>query len=137
MEFSRSNLYNKVSSIKRTFSFQKGQQMIPYEALVKATDGFSDRNKIGAGSCGSVYRGILDDGTTVAVKVLNLQNKEASKNFYTKCKVLGSVRRQNLVRIIDYCSMLQFKALVLQLIPNGSLENHLYPNGDKAETKGV
>ncbi|XP_057819592.2 putative leucine-rich repeat receptor-like serine/threonine-protein kinase At2g24130 [Cryptomeria japonica] len=134
MEFSRSNyLYSRISSIQRAFSFQKGQQMIPYEALVKATDGFSDRNKIGAGRFGSVYRGILDDGTTVAVKVLNLLNKEASKDFITECRVFGSVRHRNLVRIINYCSMLHFKALVLQLIHNGSLENHLYPNGDKAQ----
>ncbi|XP_059067356.1 putative leucine-rich repeat receptor-like serine/threonine-protein kinase At2g24130 [Cryptomeria japonica] len=118
-------LYSRISSIQRTFSFQKGQQMIPYEALVKATDGFSDRNKIGAGRFGSVYTEILDDGTTVAVKVLNLLNKEASKDFITECKVFGSVRHRNLVRLINYCSMLHFKALVLQLIHNGSLENHL------------
>ncbi|GLJ10988.1 hypothetical protein SUGI_0139640 [Cryptomeria japonica] len=138
MRFLRNQKLNsRLSSVQSTFWFQKGQPMIPYEALVKATDGFSDGNKIGVGSFGSVYKGILDDGTQVAVKVLNLQSNEACKSFIRECKVFGRVRHRNLVKIINYCSMHHFKALVLQLVPNGSLENHLYPNGDEVESENL
>eukprot|EP01018_Ginkgo_biloba_P027538 Gb_29349 [translate_table: standard] len=98
-----------------------------YQELVNATGGFNEANFIGAGSFGSVYKGILSDGTIVAVKVLNLKNEEAHKSFGTECKVVGRVRHRNLVRIITACSNLKFKALVFKFMSNGSVENHLYP----------
>eukprot|EP01018_Ginkgo_biloba_P027490 Gb_23094 [translate_table: standard] len=100
---------------------------ISYQEIVNATSGFNEANFIGAGSFGSVYKGILSDGTIVAVKVLNLQNEEAHKSFSTECKVLGRVRHRNLVRIITASSNLEFKVLVFEFMSNGSLENHLYP----------
>ncbi|KAH9322078.1 hypothetical protein KI387_016717, partial [Taxus chinensis] len=86
-------------------------------------------NKVGAGYFELVYRGILDDSNTVAVKILNSQNEEAHKSFSTKCEVLGRVHHRNLIRVINYCSMPRFKALVLRLMPNRSLE----VGGDEAE----
>lgn len=59
---------------------------ISYRELLKATDGFSSANLIGMGSFGSVYKGILEsDKSVVAVKVLKLQRKGASKSFMTEC----------------------------------------------------
>eukprot|EP01018_Ginkgo_biloba_P002929 Gb_12600 [translate_table: standard] len=103
---------------------------ISYQELVNATGGFNEANFIGAGSFGSVHKGILRDGTIVAVKVLNLHNEEARKSFSIECKVLRRVRHRNLVRIITACSNSEnseFKALVFEFMSNGSLENHLYP----------
>eukprot|EP01018_Ginkgo_biloba_P027868 Gb_30915 [translate_table: standard] len=110
---------------------------ISYQELLNATDGFGETNLLGVGSFGSVYKGILSDSTAVAVKVLDLQNEEAHKSFVAECKVLGKVRHRNLVRIITSCSILHFKALVLQFVSNGSLEKHLYPHGNESKDGGV
>eukprot|EP01018_Ginkgo_biloba_P027963 Gb_07415 [translate_table: standard] len=105
---------------------------ISYQELVNATNGFNETNLLGVGSFGSVYKGILSDGTVTAVKVLDLQNEEAHKSFISECKVLGKVRHRNLVKIITSCSNPHFKGLVFQFVSNGSLENHLYPDGNES-----
>ncbi|KAL6312224.1 hypothetical protein AAG906_020189 [Vitis piasezkii] len=66
------------------------------------------------------------DGTNVAVKVLNLQIEGAFKSFDAECEVLVRVRHRNLVKVISSCSNPELRALVLQYMPNGSLEKWLY-----------
>ncbi|GLJ20860.1 hypothetical protein SUGI_0380470 [Cryptomeria japonica] len=105
---------------------------ISYQELVDATSGFSDQNLLGIGSFGSVYKGILNDGTNIAVKVLKLQDEHDHQSFSRECNILKRVRHKNVIKIISACSNLDFKALILPLMSNGSLERWLYPSeGDR------
>uniref|UniRef100_A0A7N2L713 non-specific serine/threonine protein kinase n=2 Tax=Quercus lobata TaxID=97700 RepID=A0A7N2L713_QUELO len=99
---------------------------ITYLELEQATDGFNDSNLVGEGSFGSVYKGILSDGTSVAVKVFNLNIEGWFKSFETECDVLCKIRHRNLVKIISSCSSTDFKALVLKYMPKGNLKKWLY-----------
>ncbi|XP_027185080.1 probable LRR receptor-like serine/threonine-protein kinase At3g47570 [Coffea eugenioides] len=101
-------------------------ERISYFELLQATNGYNESNLLGAGSFGSVYRGTLDDGRAVAVKVFNLQVDGAFKSFDVECEVLRNLRHRNLTRVISSCSTPDFKALVLEFMPNGSLEKWLY-----------
>ncbi|XP_048420310.1 probable LRR receptor-like serine/threonine-protein kinase At3g47570 [Pyrus x bretschneideri] len=108
---------------------------VSYATLLKATDGFSEANLIGAGSFGSVYKGVLDDddkAQLVAVKVFNLLRLGASRSFIAECEALRNMRHRNLVKIITVCSSVDFhgndfKALVYEFMDNGSLEEWLHP----------
>ncbi|KAH7568711.1 hypothetical protein JRO89_XS06G0035500 [Xanthoceras sorbifolium] len=62
----------------------------------------------------------------IAVKVFNLQVEKALKCFEMECEVIRNTRHRNLIRIISSCSSVDFKALVLEFMPNGSLDKCLY-----------
>ncbi|KAM3762407.1 hypothetical protein ACB098_01G342900 [Castanea mollissima] len=105
-------------------------RMISYQELSRGTNNFCESNLLGTGGFGSVYKGILSDGTIIAVKALNLQLEGAFKSFDTECKVLRAIRHRNLVKVISTCSNLEFRALVLQYMSNGSLEKWLYSHNN-------
>ncbi|XP_022934467.1 probable LRR receptor-like serine/threonine-protein kinase At3g47570 [Cucurbita moschata] len=114
-------------------SFMDFLPQISYFELSRATDRFSVDNFMGSGSFGSVYKGILsNDGSVVAIKVLNLQQHGASKSFLDECKALASIRHRNLLKIITTCSSTdeqgnEFKALIYNFMSNGNLDGWLHP----------
>ncbi|CAL2225860.1 unnamed protein product [Prunus armeniaca] len=99
---------------------------ISHLELLRATNGFSENNLLGSGGFGLVYKGTLSDGIDVAVKVFSLQLEGAFKSFDRECEMLSNIRHRNLIKIISCCSELDFKALVLNYMPNGSLDKWLY-----------
>ncbi|KAL7246591.1 hypothetical protein ACSBR2_001651 [Camellia fascicularis] len=112
---------------------------VSYAELLKATDGFSKDNLIGVGNYGSVYKGILNQvQTVVAVKVLSLEHKGASKSFMSECKALRRIRHRNVLKILSFCSSMDFQgnefmALVYEFMVNGSLEKWLHKDGVQNE----
>ena len=99
---------------------------ISYQQLLYATNHFSEENLIGKGSLSMVYKGVLSNDIIVAVKVFNLDFQGALRSFDSESQVMQRIRHRNLVRIITCCSNLDFKALVLKHMPNGSLDRWLY-----------
>ncbi|KAK2968360.1 LOW QUALITY PROTEIN: hypothetical protein RJ640_029414, partial [Escallonia rubra] len=71
-------------------------------------------------------QGVLSDGIVVAIKVFRLDQEKALKSFETECEVIRNIRHRNLTKVITSCSNLDFKAVVLEHMPNGSLEKWLY-----------
>ncbi|KAM7515174.1 hypothetical protein LguiA_004757 [Lonicera macranthoides] len=79
------------------------------------------------GGVGSVYKRTLDV-VNVVVKVFNLQLEKAFKSFDVECEVLRNIRHCNFTKIVSSCSNLDFLSLLLEYMPNGSLEKWLYPH---------
>ncbi|KAK4487014.1 hypothetical protein RD792_006329 [Penstemon davidsonii] len=104
-------------------------ERVSYYELLRATNNLDEVNLIGKGSLGSVYKGIFSNGMTAAVKVFDLDVQGSIKSFDIECQILRSIRHRNLVKVITSCSNLDFKALVLEYMRNGNLDQWLYsPN---------
>ncbi|CAM0947497.1 unnamed protein product [Alopecurus aequalis] len=116
----------------------QANKLISYQQLACATDNFSTANLLGSGSYGSVYKADLHDGLAeqqniVAVKVLKLHTTGALKSFTSECEAMRNLRHRNLVKIITACSSIDFngndfKAIVFDFMPNGSLDEWLHPD---------
>ncbi|XP_022735605.1 LRR receptor-like serine/threonine-protein kinase EFR [Durio zibethinus] len=129
----------KEKGSKSSLSLKGLPPMISYFDIRLATSNFATENLIGQGGFGSVYKGtfsVSDNGahsnnTTLAVKVLDLQQSKAIQSFLAECEALRNVRHRNLVKIITSCSSVdhkgdQFKALIMEFMPNGNLDKWLY-----------
>ncbi|KAK5834035.1 hypothetical protein PVK06_017906 [Gossypium arboreum] len=104
----------------------KTLRRISHVELSRATNGFEESNMLGSGSFGYVYKGRLSDGMEVAIKVFNLQTEEAFRSFDIECDAIRNIVHRNIVKVITCCSSVDFKALVLDYMPNGNLEKWLH-----------
>ncbi|XP_021287132.1 receptor kinase-like protein Xa21 [Herrania umbratica] len=98
---------------------------ILYQEIVLATDGFSESNIIGTGSFGFVYKGAMKEEKNVAIKVFNLHPEKGLRSFQVESELLSNTRHPNLVKLMNSCCDDDFRALVLEYMPNGTLDKWL------------
>ncbi|CAI9116574.1 OLC1v1017760C2 [Oldenlandia corymbosa var. corymbosa] len=118
----------KSENIDQEGSVLVAHERISYYQLLRATEGYSQNNLLGTGNFGSVYKGTLEDGRVVAVKSFKSQLEGSIISFNRECEVLRNLRHRNLTKVISSCVNLDFKALVLEYMPNGSLDIWLHSN---------
>ncbi|PUZ50676.1 hypothetical protein GQ55_6G077400 [Panicum hallii var. hallii] len=94
-----------------------------YGDLQSATKNFSE--KLGAGSFGSVFKGTLNDSTTIAVKRLD-GARQGEKQFRAEVSSIGVIQHVNLVKLIGFCCQGDKRLLVYEHMPNGSLDAQLF-----------
>ncbi|PPR94970.1 hypothetical protein GOBAR_AA25697 [Gossypium barbadense] len=94
--------------------------------LEMATRGFAEENVIGEGGYGVVFRGLLQDGSVVAVKNLLNNKGQAEKEFNVEVEAIGKVRHKNLVGLVGYCTEGAQRILVYEYVDNGNLEQWLH-----------
>ncbi|CAK7338965.1 unnamed protein product [Dovyalis caffra] len=109
------------------------------EDLEKATDNFSQKNFIGRGGFGFVYKGTLSDGTVVAVKRVIESDFQGAAEFCNEVEIISNLKHRNLVPlrgccVIDgdgsYDERGNQRYLVYDYMSNGNLDDHLFPASD-------
>ncbi|OIS96176.1 PREDICTED: probable serine/threonine-protein kinase At1g01540 [Nicotiana attenuata] len=91
-----------------------------------ATNFFAHENVIGEGGYGIVYRGVMEDNSSVAVKNLLNNRGQAEREFKVEVEAIGRVRHKNLVRLLGYCAEGAHRMLVYEYVDNGNLEQWLH-----------
>ncbi|KAL4311332.1 hypothetical protein GQ457_01G041520 [Hibiscus cannabinus] len=91
-----------------------------------ATDNFDAANKIGEGGFGSVYKGILLDGTIIAVKKLSPRSKQGNREFVNEIGMISGIQHPNVVRLYGCCAEGNQLLLVYEYMENNSLAHVLF-----------
>ncbi|PON95782.1 Mitogen-activated protein kinase kinase kinase [Trema orientale] len=94
--------------------------------LRTATNNFDPANKIGEGGFGSVYKGILSDGTVIAVKQLSSKSKQGNREFVTEIGMISGMEHPNLVKLYGCCIEGNQLLLVYEYMENNCLARALF-----------
>ncbi|XP_022155277.1 probable serine/threonine-protein kinase At1g01540 [Momordica charantia] len=111
-----------------SFPHPSSMRFLTYEELKEATNNFEAASILGEGGFGRVFKGVLSDGTPVAIKRLTSGGQQGDKEFLVEVEMLSRLHHRNLVKLVGYYSNRDSSQNLLcyELVPNGSLEAWLH-----------
>ncbi|XP_044985349.1 probable LRR receptor-like serine/threonine-protein kinase At1g07650 isoform X1 [Hordeum vulgare subsp. vulgare] len=115
---------NLVNQDLRALDLQIGSFTL--RQIKAATRNFDPANKIGEGGFGSVYKGLLSDGTIIAVKQLSSKSKQGNREFVNEIGMISALQHPNLVRLYGCCTEGNQLLLVYEYMENNCLARALF-----------
>ncbi|KAM7250543.1 hypothetical protein ACFE04_022426 [Oxalis oulophora] len=103
------------------------------KTIKAATNNFDSANKIGEGGFGPVYKGIMSDGVTVAVKQLSSKSKQGNREFVNEIGMISALQHPNLVKLYGCCIEGNQLLLIYEYLENNSLARALFEEGNILE----
>jgi hypothetical protein len=117
----------RYAELRDDWEVEFGPHRFTYKDLYTATEGFKEKNLLGIGGFGRVYKGILPvSKLEVAVKRVSHDSKQGMKEFIAEIVSIGRIQHRNLVQLHGYCRRRGELFLVYEYMANGSLDNYLY-----------
>ncbi|KAL7213438.1 hypothetical protein ACSBR2_016044 [Camellia fascicularis] len=113
------NNYNSENLLADFPSFQ-------LDIVFAATEHFSEKNMLGEGGFGPVYKGTLPDGREIAVKRLSKTSGQGLKEFKNEVILIARLQHRNLVRLLGCCLEENESLLIYEYMPNKSLDVFLF-----------
>ncbi|XP_042509801.1 wall-associated receptor kinase-like 20 [Macadamia integrifolia] len=121
----RERLTKEREEILNANSGGRSSKVFTGKEMKRATDNFSKELLLGSGGYGEVFKGILKDGTIIAVKCAKLGNTKGVDQVLNEVRILCQVNHRSLVRLLGCCVELEQPLMVYEYIPNGTLYEHL------------
>ncbi|KAF9660932.1 hypothetical protein SADUNF_Sadunf19G0015100 [Salix dunnii] len=107
-----------------------------FRQIKAATNDFDAANKLGEGGFGCVYKGVLSDGTQIAVKQLSAKSKQGNREFVNEIGMISALQHPNLVRLYGCCIEGKQLLLVYEYMENNSLA-HVLNKGNPGNEAGL
>ncbi|XP_030552100.1 receptor-like serine/threonine-protein kinase At1g78530 [Rhodamnia argentea] len=101
-------------------------QSLTSEAFMKKTLKLSNKDIIGSGGYGTVYRLTINNSMAFAVKRLNKGSSERERGFERELQAMGDIKHRNIVKLHGYYTAPRYNLLIYELMPNGSLDEVLH-----------
>ncbi|KAK7259956.1 hypothetical protein RIF29_25592 [Crotalaria pallida] len=118
---------NKNADVIEDWELEMGPHRYSYQELKKATKGFKDKELLGQGGFGRVYKGTLPNlKNEVAVKRISHESKQGLREFVSEITSIGRLRHRNLVQLLGWCRRRGDLLLVYDFMANGSLDKYLF-----------
>ncbi|XP_043703043.1 wall-associated receptor kinase-like 20 [Telopea speciosissima] len=121
----RSKLEKEMEDILKASNGGKPTRLFSLKELKKATAGFSKDRLLGSGGFGEVYKGELQDGTSVAIKAAKVGNIKSTQQVLNEVGILSQVNHKNLVRLLGVCVEAEQPLMIYDYVSNGTLHGHL------------
>ncbi|KAM0850363.1 hypothetical protein ACQ4PT_053136 [Festuca glaucescens] len=119
--------HRRYTELREDWEVEFGPHRFPYKHLYCATEGFKNKNLLGVGGFGRVYKGVLPKAKLeIAVKRVSHESKQGMKEFIAEVVSIGRLQHRNLVQLLGYCRRRGQLFLVYEYMPNGSLDKYLY-----------
>ncbi|XP_060667583.1 probable LRR receptor-like serine/threonine-protein kinase At1g07650 isoform X1 [Ziziphus jujuba] len=106
-----------------------------FKQIKAATNNFDSGNKLGEGGFGSVYKGVLLDGTCIAVKYLSARSKQGNREFLNELGMISALEHPNLVKLHGCCVEGKQLVLVYEYMDNNSLAHSLFGQEEGGQLK--
>jgi len=115
-------------------SLKKGKKLItfhgdlPYSSteLIEKLESLDEEDIVGSGGFGTVYRMVMNDLGTFAVKKIDRSRQGSDRVFEREVEILGSVKHINLVNLRGYCRLPSSRLLIYDYLTLGSLDDLLH-----------
>ncbi|XP_020095685.1 L-type lectin-domain containing receptor kinase IV.1-like isoform X1 [Ananas comosus] len=125
--FAAARWWSKYAELREDWEVEFGPHRFSYRDLFRATNGFGERELLGVGGFGRVYRGTLpNSGAEVAVKRVSHESRQGMREFVAEIASIGRLRHRNVVQLLGYCRRKGELLLVYDFVPNGSLDKYLH-----------
>ncbi|XP_065870301.1 L-type lectin-domain containing receptor kinase IX.2-like [Euphorbia lathyris] len=127
MDIKEDDSIDLYKSMDNDFKKATGARKFSYNALIEATNNFSDEQKLGEGAFGAVYKGFLKElNCSIAVKKVSSDSNQGIKEYAYEVKIISQLRHRNVVKLIGWCHENAQLLLVYEFMINGSLDSHLF-----------
>lgn len=101
-------------------------QTLKSDTFIKKTMKLGNKDIIGSGGYGTVYRLMINESTAFAVKRLNRGSADRDRGFERELEAMGDIKHRNIVTLHGYYTAPHYNLLIYELMPNGSLDSLLH-----------
>ncbi|OVA00319.1 Protein kinase domain [Macleaya cordata] len=108
---------------------------LPYSSceIIEKLESLDEEHVVGSGGFGTVYRMVMNDCSTFAVKRIDRSREGSDRIFERELEILGSIKHINLVNLRGYCRLPSAKLLIYDYVAMGSLDDILHENGEEGQ----